>query len=634
MPIDPKLIPNDPTPLTDPDNDVSGGVETLQRLQHAHGGLIGQAAPVLPQNANGDSIPQKDPYYLYTFTDGTQALVNGTGQVNQLDLHAGSAVTGYTDIKENKNPDGTADLWGTNKATGTYEKVAGAPNIPAVTPQDAGSHPAIPTQDGKMMVWDPTAPNPNTGGKGYYVDSGAPANPTAAAKANADLGAVQAGIGKTSADQALTDQQIQVLKDKTPVEIDELKARGALSQAQADQIYSMLPVNKAATVATTAKTTAETGQITTATDIAARKAPGEIQLTQAQIDEAKARALAEGRPTQVTAGTDSPTVMFVDSSGNVQSKPNTAYQPKDPGRAVMDLQAQMTAKAASLSDAVRKGSMTQPQMQDEWNRWYSQNVEPMKADIAQAQQQQQLTNQISVGNLGVSQQNAAAQQQTADTGTYTAQVAGQTAASNIGTAAVNAAIARPSGQLQVGPGFGDFMGQLTKSMYGTQQPGNLDWGKALEYQTPDTSQIYENATAQALKNISPMAAQKAGAPLPTVPGGIDVNSMLSNNLGNYTPMAAGGGTAAASSGGAGGGPVTAALPVTATATPVAASTPGAVSPVGTAGAPGGPFQPSAALQAAPTLATQPTLSAPMDPSDPNYLAWLQAQMGKYQPQAA
>ena len=636
MPFDPKTVPVGQT-VTEAGGvapDKKQGDALLQQLVNQHGGVISSGQPIQPLDPTTqlpaiDPTTKKpavmaDPYRQYTLADGTVVVMNGQGAI-YTELHGQG---GYSDIKElpSKSDPSKHTLWGTNPQTGAFEEVPNAPTFDpnALNKVDAGQHPAIPTEDGRMMIWDPSATN-TRGGKGNYVDSGAPPNPIAAANAKNANNELIARAGLQNAQAQLNQQQIDVLKAKTQPEIDELVKRGNLSQAQADQITALLPGAVTQQTATTAKINAETGLTDAQTQAVIGKTPAEIDelvarkvLTLAQADQikqnmqlagatqaseinlrsaqaelAKAQAAKAAQPTQMQAPNDQMWIVYTDASGNQQSKLNPNYQPKDPAYAVMQLQAQQKAYADQLQQQVNDGKIDANQAAQQWDQWNQMNVEPLKQGIQQAQQQLAFTNQVSAASSAANTTNAAANAQNAATQNLTAQGNVQKAASDIGTAAVNAANALPTGMVRVGPGFGQEMNKISSAMANPNAPAaNVDWGNALVWQPPDTQAIYKNAVADALKHISPMAAQITNAPQPTPPGQMDLNALLNRSWNSYAPTP-GQTTALGGTDNSGGGAIAAAR-------------------AAAAGAP-----------AAPTPGN--TLAS----NDPAYLAWLQAQ--KYQP---
>src|SRR5215469_8682542 len=256
MPFDPKTVPMGQTTKETGGipPDKTQGDALLQQLVNQHGGVIATGQPLQPL-IPGTTVPSTDiiadPYRQYTLADGTVVVMNGQGAI-YTELHGQG---GYSDIKElpSKSDPSKHTLWGTNPQTGAFEEVPNAPTFDpnALNKVDAGQHPAIPTADGKMLVWDPTQKS--------YVDSGAPPNPVAAASAKNSADELVARANLQNQQANLSQGQLDVLRQKTQPEIQELVARGNLSQAQADQVNALLPGAVPQQAATTAKINAETG---------------------------------------------------------------------------------------------------------------------------------------------------------------------------------------------------------------------------------------------------------------------------------------------------------------------------------------------------------------------------------------
>jgi len=208
------------------------------------------------------------------------------------------------------------------------------------------------------------------------------------------------------------------------------------------------------------------------------------------------------QPTMVATGTDVPNLVQRMPGGELQNVPNPNYQPTDPAQRVAQLSSQANSKLAELQGKIGSGGYTVDQAQRDFDSWWSTNVEPAKVQIQQAQQKQQ--QDLARQNLQVAQ--------------------------NAGTE-VTRAIA---GETRVGPGYGDFMNTALRGI----QSGNManapsaeQFNKAFVTPMPDYNKIYEQATAQALAHISPTAAQLAtGQPNPTglaTAQGMDITGALS-----------------------------------------------------------------------------------------------------------
>jgi len=231
------------------------------------------------------------------------------------------------------------------------------------------------------------------------------------------------------------------------------------------------------------------------------------------------------RPTVVSTGVEQPYITTMDAQGNLQSVPNPSYTPKtqaDVANRVAQLQQQAQAQRDQLAQQVQSGVLTQDQANSQFNQWWQQNVEAQKPGLQAAQQQ-----------VAFEQQRQLAETQRANL--QTAQTAGQQA--------INAyQVTLP---YQVGPNFDQTINQIAGAFASGKMPGKLDMTGAFSYQMPDVNQMAQQATADALKSISPMAAGIAGAPMPQLPQNVDIAGLL-----NQTSYAPGGTTTTVSPSGA------------------------------------------------------------------------------------
>jgi len=213
------------------------------------------------------------------------------------------------------------------------------------------------------------------------------------------------------------------------------------------------------------------------------------------------------QPTMVATGTDVPNLVQRMPGGNLQTTPNPNYLPTDPSQKVAQLSGQANAKLAELQGKIGP-AYSIDQAQKDFDTWWASNVEPARVQMQQAQQKQQ--EDLARQNLQVAQ-NAGAE------------VVRQTHLA--------------------GPGFGQMMGALTSS-YGTGKPPQMPSAQQLQgaFGVPADAynKLYEQATAQALQHISPTAAQiSTGQPTPTglaQAQGMDITSAL--NPTNYRFQAA------------------------------------------------------------------------------------------------
>jgi hypothetical protein len=261
------------------------------------------------------------------------------------------------------------------------------------------------------------------------------------------------------------------------------------------------------------------------------------------------------KQTPTSTSSTQPYVVSTDRSGKVTQQANPNYQPTDPALRIGQLTGQANQQRDILNQQVQQGSITADQAAKQFDQWWGQNIAPQQQEIQLAQQTQALDYQVK-------------QQQELRNQFTTAQQAGKDAAAN----------AQALLPYQVGPGFGAAIGKLAS---GGDLSGE-DFQNAVMFKTPDLNAISAQGAAEALKHISPAAAQAAGAPMPNYQ---DITAGL--NQANFGFGAGAGG------GAAGGGPqfqpgqVQAGSPYQATpstAAPVAPVMPGVPAP----GAPTGP----------------------------------------------
>jgi hypothetical protein len=216
------------------------------------------------------------------------------------------------------------------------------------------------------------------------------------------------------------------------------------------------------------------------------------------------------KPTVVSAPNTQANIATM-ANGQISTQANPNYTPISTAEIagqVSRLQAQAQAQRDQLLAKQQSGAITADQANTQFNQWWAQNVEPQKAMLDAAQK------------TAVQAEQQKAQEQ---------------ARLNLGTAqaAGNAVVTATAGEHRVGPGFGAMVSNIQNSFASGKPPAAMsaqDWSNALVTPSPDYSSIYENATAQALKHISPTAAQIAtGQPVPTglaTAQGMNVNQVL------------------------------------------------------------------------------------------------------------
>lgn len=258
----------------------------------------------------------------------------------------------------------------------------------------------------------------------------------------------------------------------------------------------------------------------------AGRLPSQIALDTAQAANQQAAAqsalMKANEPTAWTPNITAPTTQYYDpTTGQVVTQQNPNYLPTDPGRMAAQLKQQADSQWQSLQQQVAQGKLSADQAGSQFDRWWSENAEPMKSSIAMAQATQQ----------------SALAQQAAQTNYYNAQAANlpATLAQNASDAAQKNAIAMLP--YTTGTGYGQAVGNLMSSMgtgkFPTINPQALQ--NAATFSLPNLQEIGRQGAAAALANISPTAAMHAQTPgplaQPPVGGLPDLSSML--NLSNY-----------------------------------------------------------------------------------------------------
>lgn len=174
---------------------------------------------------------------------------------------------------------------------------------------------------------------------------------------------------------------------------------------------------------------------------------------------------------------------------------NPNWSPTNVGDRVRQLQNSATQKQQELHAQVVGGTLSEDQADQQFNDWWKTTIEPAKQEIQLAQQwkvqeQQRLQEEQQRSNLATAQ--------------------------SAGSEAVRAV----AGEHRVGPGFGNLMGNLVSAGAAGKfptAPSQQDMQNAFVTPMPNYNDIYEQATARALAHISPTAAQLAtGSPTPSL----------------------------------------------------------------------------------------------------------------------
>lgn len=443
----------------------------------------------------------------------TILLKDPSGQFQPAKIRQGGAL-----------PDGTPK-WVASDAPDTYPKPVKTEDRQVVT-----------FADGSRMEAQGTKPDGTTN----WVQIGAPniSNPdtdrSTALKAQSDQELINrrrvneaAGRGYITDDDWITFQQNGEKLGQSQQEINLARDKfnqqklneDAKRQPEIDQILA----ETGRIGAQTGLASAQANQVTGAAEIAASKAPGEIEENAARTDLAKAQA-AQARqatdiakaPTTADVGTGQYIYQQNPLTGDLKSSLNlNAAQPKtaaDISARMGQLQSLAQAKKQELSArSLKDPNFTAEQALSEWNTWWDANVESQKGALEAAQVEAQAQR---------ARDDAAMR-----TSAYTAAQAGGTQAIN----AYNAQAPR-----RVGPGAAE----AAQGLMSGKPMSQVDMKSAMFYDAPNLQDQASQATMDALKYISPTAAQATGTGLPDYRS-VDIAGGL--NRMNYQP---GGGAAA------------------------------------------------------------------------------------------
>ena len=231
-------------------------------------------------------------------------------------------------------------------------------------------------------------------------------------------------------------------------------------------------------------------------------------------------------PTTVGAAADpkNKVIYRTDDTGKLVGTPNDNYQPEALGERVQYMQERAAAKYQELKAAADAKTITPEQAATQWDAWWNSNVEPYKVQLKQEQDRKYAEDQIKAQELqlkGVKQQ----------TDNLTAAQAGaQNRVQNyISTL-----------PYRVGPSFGKDVIENISNAYATGKAPGVISGDAFTFDAPNLDQMYTNAVAAGLKDISPVAAQIAGGQDVKLAQPIDLDSRLSKlsfQPGGFRPSA-------------------------------------------------------------------------------------------------
>ena len=402
----------------------------------------------------GGKTKNPNPTYRYTFADGSTLEADWYGAIKNTD-----------EVDPAKAPatETAKDPWG-----GTYER-----------DRATGQWKPVVQGDWSQMQ------------KGY----------TEAAQIQAKHDEIEAN--RAAGRGGLTDQQVQDLalqRSKFGLDEQTLKQRqhefeqkNIIDKKTEDRLLEESKANIGLIKARTAGTGVETAiseeklaQLIKGGPAAIRQAELNNEITQLQADQARQ---ALNKPT-VLGGTEGSTLTIQQPAGEITERMRMGYVPKT----MAEVQArigQIHAAAQAKQQEVTAKYRDDPERGvQEFNAWYAQNVESQMEGL-EAARQEALQKQA--------QDQMAARQQA------------YTAALGAGTGAVNAFNAMAANR--VGPGWQQAVSAANRGDWeGMSVPGATTW------QGPDVEQLRQQSVMDALKWISPTAAQATGTPQPDYAG--------------------------------------------------------------------------------------------------------------------
>jgi hypothetical protein len=483
------------------------------------------------------TIPNPNPTFHYTFPDGFQLDITLNGEVIK-ETEPSAARTRATEPIS--GPGGTQ--WQLNPQTGQYEQVAPV----AGTTGAAALQSQIGQNEAQAQYYTALAEKARAEARLQNAQT-----PSAAAKIQTEIEEIngrielyaaqafqarQTGaiaglevgpkIAQLAAETGLTNAQAERLLRMTEPEINELEARGELTREQA----ATARARRGPEVAQILATTRQIGATTDLTDAQAEvdrataalkraTMPSDIALAQANVQAAYARiaqiAQEMNRPVPVTASTETPVVQYITPDGQIRAQRNEAFLPTTmAGVAALtgQLRGQGQQMADQLSQQVASGVLTREQADQRLNDWYQQN-QPI---AEQAQQQIQREQE----RLDMARREAAV-----------------TAAQGAGTQLISAL--QTQLPYMAGPGYGGAMASAINALgQGREVPEGTFRPEMFTGPPINIPQMAQQATMEALKLISPTAAQATGAPLPQMQG-LDIGAMLGRTAYGSTALSQG-----------------------------------------------------------------------------------------------
>jgi len=321
----------------------------------------------------------------------------------------------------------------------------------------------------------------------------------------------------------LTDDQVRTLarlEQDTSINRDTLTlARQKWEQDNATA-QAKLPGELAQTAATTARIGTQTALDQAQIDALGLKTTSDVERAQKAglLDDAQAAAIRQkmGQPSITDLGTGA-TYGVTTPQGTIEERYRQGYVPKTRAEIAAragQIHSLIQQKGAELQAKIDSKEITGDQALQQYNAWAAQNVQPQQTALAAAQEE---------ADFARAKEEADQRRQS-----MTGALAAGTQAREAFTAAA---------PYRVGENYGQgFEKMLNASLKGSGH-GDIDMTGSATWQGPDMmSQSPQQATMEALKYLSPTAAQATGSPQPNYQG-VDLSSSFAPFQFGTTPPA-------------------------------------------------------------------------------------------------
>ena len=496
----------------------------LKDLKAKHGELVGTpSAMTVPIPASqiknkDDPTTRATGYDLYTFADGTSIELKPTGESQNY--------------KESTQANAAATA--ANRQPTTIEEQKGLGSVAI------GSTTYVPDPNNPTGPWIPD--QKSTASTAASLDE-SKARTTQALTAS---GASEATIAKTmqAIDQA--NQSFPLTQAESAARTKQILSSAGLSDVNASKAAQDMEFARQNQPLTQAETVQRTNQLIASSgldDANAAAVRQKISLDasnnplnqaeiQSRIDSAKASTQATlsklNQPTVMQTGSGPNYTYYDPAQGKMVTAPNAAYAPTDPGKMTVQLKQQADAAQKSIQDQVAQGKLSPDQAGTQFQQWWTDNIDPVKGDIASAQAKIQ----------GALDYQRAQTQSLGDTSAYNFGQLAETGSNNAQRNVISMMPYAVNASAATNPGV--------------SANGKIDIGQVMQNATfsmPNLQEIGRQGAAAALANISPTAQAhlSAGGPPPAqgqqMPGMPDINSLLNSGAYHFLPPPPGGGGA-------------------------------------------------------------------------------------------